>query len=280
MIRKHIVAGAILHFFVAAICSAHDLWIEAPTSVVRTGEVAHVAFKLGNCNDGRRDFTTSGLIDPTGILTGFTVPSKKSMDLINKFTRSAKGHSEGYWTKEITIRENGMTWFEQSLNQIIEHDGVQMRGVVTAKAFVIGSDSLDRPSDIVTNAVLDLPIELVLESSPLPSLDAGSEIRVRLLRDSDPQESVQVSFLPQGIDLEEEDDASFERTTDANGVATFKPDRPGLHLITARIIVKNRKANGPNETYYSTSMTIRVSNQDMVQSSKEIATSASSHAEK
>ena len=262
---KHQFYYAIATCFVwlASPCTAHDLWIETPTSFVRTGEVVHVAFKLGNCNDGRRDFTTSGLIDPAGVLTGFTVPSKKSMDLISKLARSAKGHSEGYWTKEITVRENGMTWFEQSLDQVIEHDGVQMRGVVTAKAFVIGSDSLDRPSDVVANAVLDLPIELVLESSPFPSLDAGSEIRVRLLRDSDPQKSVKVSFLPQGIDLEKEDDATFEHKTDENGIATFKPDRPGLHLITARIVATNRKADGPKETYYSTSLTIRVSNRDV-----------------
>ena len=280
MRRNHFVAGAILQVFSIAMCNAHDLWIEAPTSVVRTGEVVQIAFKLGNCNDGRRDFTTNGLIDPSGVLTGYTLPSKKSMELISKLARSAKGHTEGYWTKNLTIHENGMTWFEQSLNQIIEHDGVQMRGVVTAKAFVIASDSLDRPSDTLSNAVLDLPIELVLESSPLPSIDAGSEIRVRLLRDSNPQESVQVSFLPQGIDLEKEVDSTFERNTDANGIAEFKPDRPGLYLITARTVTKNREANGPKETYYSASMTLRVSNRAVGQVSSTVTKASSIQSDK
>ena len=121
-----------------------------------------------------------------------------------------------------------MTWIEQTLDQIIEHDGVTMRGILTAKAFVIGCDSLDQPDSTLTNVTLDLPIELVLESSPLPSLDSGAEICVRLLRDSIPQRSVQVSFLPQGIDLQTEDDASFERETDANGIGNNQRGQASL----------------------------------------------------
>ena len=280
MRRRHFVVGAILYFFAIAMCQAHDLWIETQSAVVRAGELVHVDFKLGNCNDGRRDFTTSGLIDPSGVLSGIISPSRSSMELIDKFSRSAKKETEGFWSKNLTIREKGMSWIVQALDQIIEHDGIKMQGIVTAKAFVIASDTLDHPNDAVANAVLELPIELALESSPLPSIDGGSSIRVRLLRDSNPQESVRVSFLPQGIDLEKEDDADFERKTDANGIAEFKPDRPGLYLITARIITTNKNANGPKETYYSTSLTLRVSNREVVQSAKAIATSASGQVEK
>jgi putative intracellular protease/amidase len=228
--------------------------------MVRTGEKVHVNFKLGNCNQGRRDFTTSGLIDPKDTLTGVTLPTRTSMDMVQNFYRTAKEETEGHWSKDLLIQEPGVTWIEQSLDQIIEHDGVTMRGILTAKAFVIGCDSLDQPDSTLTNATLDLPMELVLESSPLPSLDGGAEICVRLLRDSIPQRSVQVSFLPQGIDLQTEDDASFERETDGNGIARYRPDRAGLFLISARILATNKNARGPKETYYSTSLTLQVTN--------------------
>jgi len=196
--------------------------------MVRTGEKVHVNFKLGNCNQGRRDFTTSGLTDPKDTLTGVTLPARTSMDMVQNFYRTAKEETEGYWSKDFLITEEGMTWIEQTLDQIIEHDGVTMRGILTAKAFVIGCDSLDQPDSTLTNVTLDLPIELVLESSPLPSLDSGAEICVRLLRDSIPQRSVQVSFLPQGIDLQTEDDASFERETDANGIGNNQRGQASL----------------------------------------------------
>ncbi len=256
---------AILSSWCGSICKGHDLWIEPTSAMVRTGEYVHVNFKLGNCNQGRRDFTTSGLINPKDTLTGVTLPTRTSMDMVQNFYRTAKEDTEGYWSKDFLIKEEGMTWIEQSLDQIIEHDGMTMRGILTAKAFVIGCDLLDQPKSALTNATLDLPIELVLESSPLPSVDNGTEICVRLLRDSIPQRSVRVSFLPQGIDLQTEDDASFERETDANGIARFRPDRPGLLLISARILATNNSNKGPKETYYSTSLTLHVNNRSIAE---------------
>ena len=259
---------------------AHDLWIEPQNSVVVPGETVRVDFKLGNCNDGQRDFLTNGLIDPSGVLTAAKWQSKRPIHLIDKFSRSAKEKSEGFWSSDLLIPETGMVWVHQSLDQLIEHDGVKMRGVVTAKAFVIGSDSLDRPSDEVVNPFLEMPFELVLESSPFPSMANGDSIQVRLMLDSRPLESVIVSFLPQGIDPKTEDDATFEHETNAEGVAEHKPDRTGLYLITARTVQANRKVVGPKEVYYSTSLTIRVSNRKLGTASSAVITKAAINAEK
>ncbi len=261
-------------------CCAHDLWIEAQNSVVVPGETVRIDFKLGNCNEGRRDFLTNGLIDPSGVLTRAQWPSKRPIHLIDKFSRSAKDKSEGFWSSNLLIPEKGTVWIQQSLDQLIEHDGVKMQGIVTAKAFVIGSDSLDRPSDEVVNPFLEMPFELVLESSPLPSLANGDSIQVRLMLDSRPLESVIVSFLPQGIDSETEDDKAFEHVTDAEGVAEHKPDRMGLYLISARTVQANRKVIGPKEVYYSTSLTIRVSNRKLGTASSAVITKAAMNAEK
>lgn len=241
---------------------AHDLWIETNTSIVRTGEIVRVDFKLGNCADGRRDFKTNGLVDRKGIMVEAISPTDRRVALLRELGNSSSDGQGGYWSSAIKFEEHGVNWITQSLDQTIVHDGLEMRGVVTSKAFVIAGDS---PSDLrksIANQVLEMPIELVLESSPFPSIEAGNAIRVQLICDGQPVPKAKVSFLPEGIDLDTEDEAQYERETDENGVAKFRPEVANHYLISARHIAKNNKSTGPKETYFSTSLTIRVSNRD------------------
>ena len=132
MRRKHFVVGAILHFFFVTMCDAHDLWIETNTSFVRNKEVVNVAFKLGNCDEGRRDFKTKGLIDKDGTVVESISPSQQRVDLTSSLARSSNDPRGGYWTSVCPVDEIGTNWFTQSLDQVIEHDGKEMRGIVTA----------------------------------------------------------------------------------------------------------------------------------------------------
>ena len=81
---------AILSNWCGSICKGHDLWIEPSSAMVRTGEYVHVNFKLGNGNQGRRDFTTSGLIDPKDTLTGVTLPTRTSMDMVQGIIKGVR----------------------------------------------------------------------------------------------------------------------------------------------------------------------------------------------
>ena len=91
-------------------------------------------------------------------------------------------------------------------------------------------------------------------------MEEKTTIRVRLLVESKPIQGVTVSFLPQGINLEVEDDADFEVVTDVNGIAEFQPKKANLYLISARHITANSTPTGPSNIYYSTSLTLRVAN--------------------
>ena len=241
-------------------CYAHDLWIETNTSFARTKEVVNVAFKLGNCDEGRRDFKTKGLIDKDGTVVESISSTQQRVDLSASLARSSNDPSAGFWTTVCPVNEIGTNWFSQSLDQVIEHDGKEMRGIVTSKAFVIASETLEPSINSKANQLLNLPIEFELQSSAFPSIEEKATIRVRLLVESKPIQGVRVSFLPQGVNLDEEDDADFEVFTDGNGIAEFQPMKANLYLISARHITANSKPNGPTDIYYSTTLTLRVSN--------------------
>lgn len=264
MRREHVIANAILHFFLVTMCDAHDLWIETNTSFVRTKEVVNVAFKLGNCDEGRRDFKTKGLIDKDGTVVESISPSQQRVDLTSSLARSSNDPRGGYWTSVCPVNEIGTNWFSQSLDQVIEHDGKEMRGIVTSKAFVIASETLEPSINSKANQLLNLPIEFELQSSAFPSIEEKATIRVRLLVESKPIQGVRVSFLPQGVNLDEEDDADFEVITDGNGIAEFQPMKANFYLISARHITANNKPTGPTTVYYSTSLTLRVSKLQLV----------------
>jgi len=260
MRRKYFVVGAILHLFFVTMCDAHDLWIETNTSFVRNKEVVNVSFKLGNCDEGRRDFKTKGLIDKDGTVVESISSTQQRVDLSASLARSSNDPSAGFWTTVCPVKEIGTNWFSQSLDQVIEHDGKEMRGIVTSKAFVIASETLEPSINSKANQLLNLPVEFELQSSAFPSIEEKATIRVRLLVESKPIQGVTVSFLPQGINLEEDDDTDFEVVTDVNGIAEFQPKKANLYLISARHITANSKPTGPSNIYYSTSLTLRVAN--------------------
>jgi uncharacterized GH25 family protein len=255
-------------------CSAHDLWIETNTSFVRNKEVVSVAFKLGNCDEGRRDFKTKGLIDKDGTVVESISASQQRVDLVSSLNRSSSDPSGGFWTSVCLIEELGTNWFTQSLDQVIEHDGKKMRGIVTAKAFVIASKTLEPPTNSKANQLLNLPVEFELQSSAFPSIEEKARIRVRLLLESKPLRDVTVSFLPQGINLDDVDDADFEVVTDRNGIAEFQPKKANLYLISARHITANSDPTGPTNIYYSTSLTLRVTNRGIADFSEELSDKA------
>jgi uncharacterized GH25 family protein len=261
--RRWIAIGLLIQLNNSSVsfCTAHDIWIETNASVIDTHEVVQVDFKLGNCADGKRNFKTSGLIDKDGTKVEAFLPTGKSVDLIDRLSTTSTESGSGFWTTNFEVKEAGPTWLVQTLDQIIVHDGVEMRGIVSGKGFVIGKNAKGNASNFMANLPLDLPFELVLESSPFPSIDASSEIRVKLLVLGRELEGASVNFLPKGIDEDRDDPSKFDRKTDSQGVAVFRPRKADLYLITARHVADNPLEVGPRQIYYSTSLTIRVRNQ-------------------
>lgn len=239
---------------------AHDLWVETNVAVVQQDESIDVAFKLGNCNRGQRTFRTSGLLDLAGVTTFEIKPDGKRHLVQHDLVRSSEDES-GYWTMAREMKTPGLTWFCQTLDQAIEHDGKRMRGLVSGKAFVLTVPQSRESPELKADAAIGFPLELILQTTAVPSVDRTSAIRVQLLLNGKPLRRETVSFLPHSIDPQKTAVEDFERKTGEDGVAEFLARRPGLYLISARHSETNNVEGDP--IYYSTTLTLRVNRHEV-----------------
>ncbi len=194
-------------------------------------------------------------MDKTGVSFFEVQPNGKRRLIAQELTRSSDDEG-GYWHTVKEMKEPGLTWFCQTLDQAIEHDGKRMRGLLSAKAIVL-TEPAPKSAELHFDEALGFPLEIILLSSPLPSVDASKPIEVQLLLNRKPLAKVPVSFLRQAFDPKLAQASDNQCTTNEDGKANFKPSRPGLYLITARHIDTDSETDGP--IYYSTSFTLRVS---------------------
>lgn len=234
---------------------AHDLWIETNMAIVEPNETIEVAFKLGNCDHGKRTYRTSGLLDKAGVSTFEIHPAGKRQLIAEDLVRSGEDAS-GFWHMTRELKEPGPTWFCQSLDQTIEHDGQTMRGLVSGKAFVVTRNKDLELAKVKVDSAVGFPFELVLCSTPFPAINESKSIRVQLMLNGKPLEQETVSFLPHGIDTKKRSVEDFERQTDVQGIAEYTAVKPGLYLISARHLQSGESESHP--VYYSTTLTLRV----------------------
>lgn len=244
----------VLSLITTAPSLAHDLWVETNVASVSKDEPIEVAFKLGNCNRGQLTFRTSGLLDKSGTSFFEEMPNGKRRLISQELTRSSDD-TGGYWHTVKEMKDPGFTWFCQTLDQAIEHDGMRMRGILSAKAIVFTQQN-QSSAEPGQDKALGFPLELVLLSSPFPSVDDSKSIQVQLLLNRKPISNVAVSYLRQAFDPKLTQVSDCQCITDGNGKADFNANRPGLYLISARHIVND---DGSSPIYYSTSLTLRVS---------------------
>lgn len=239
---------------------AHDLWVETNVALVQPDEAIEVAFKLGNCDRGQRTFRTSGMLDKAGVNTFEVKPNGKRLLVQQDLVRSSDDDS-GYWQMTREMKEPGFTWFCQSLDQAIEHDGQRMRGLVSGKAFVLTTQNNGDLKNLKGDATFGFPLELVLLTTPFPSMDHTKSVRVKLLLNGKPLRGEIVSFLPYAIDPKKKAVEDFERETAEDGVTEFVAGKPGLYLISARHTEGGN--DGVDPIYYSTTLTLRVNRHEL-----------------
>lgn len=244
---------------VANAALGHEIWLEVNTPVVKVGEVVHIASKLGNCGNGHRDFQTNGTIDPKWISLQVVNSHQKHTSLANELTNSAAKPSEGFWTVRYKSNTPGLNWVVQSLDQVVEHGGGIMHGILTAKTLFITSKSLDDVDEPSAADVIGLPIELVLESSPLPSVGCKKPVQIRVLKHGKPLPNVAVSFIPQGVKLVGEFDERYQRRSDAEGRVRFMPQEANLFLISTEFTDPAESSDTYASTAYATTLTLHVS---------------------
>jgi uncharacterized GH25 family protein len=242
----------------AAPAAAHDTWVETNTNVVRTGDAVYVDLRLGNHGNDHRDFKLASKVDPTGTTLEVLSPDGPAYDLMPTLIDVGYAPKEGYWTAKFVPGKPGLHLVSHSLDRVVNH-GRPERSVKSGKTFFVVSDSLDHVP--VENPGFDRPLghalELVPTANPVTPMGPGQRIAVRLLFNGEPLAGGRVSFVPRSESLSAGFDDRYERTTDADGLASFEPKTGDRYLVVAHHKT-GETGDGYEQTSYSATLTVLV----------------------
>ncbi|WP_147868594.1 DUF4198 domain-containing protein [Stieleria maiorica] len=242
--------------------SAHDVWLQTDSPIVRTGENVQVDLRLGNHGNHHRDFKLAGRVTVDWVSLDHRAPDGTRNDLRKQLFATASAEKEGYWTTPIAVSQPGVHCVVQSLQRVMNH-GRPVRSVRTAKTYFLVADSLDSASvDQPIHSQPDgLPFELVLQSCPISETVVGRPITVVVLHHGKPLPDVVVSFIPEGQELSGEFDPEYEVRADDRGEANFVPDVGRRYLIVAHHKAEDERTDEYDYTSYASTITVHVANQ-------------------
>ncbi len=213
--------------------AAHDTWVETNVNLIRAGDVVHVDLMLGNHGNEHRDFKLAGKLSLSNATLEVIDPDGHRYDLKNRLIDTGYTPQEGYWTAPFEATAPGLYMVAHQFDQVMTY--APERAIKSAKTFFVVSPSLDRVS--FDNPGFDKPLghdlELVPVVNPVTPMGPGSPITVRLLYEGKPLAGERVAFIPRGATLSPGVDERYERTTDANGEASFEPNEANTYLIVA-----------------------------------------------
>ncbi|TWU58330.1 DUF4198 domain-containing protein [Rubripirellula reticaptiva] len=246
---------------VCTTASAHDLWLQTNTPVVRTGEYINIDACLGNHGNHHRDFKLAGRIDLDWVSVDHIAPDGTKTDIRSQLYTTASAEKEGCWRTRIDATQPGVHCVVESLDRVMNH-GKSVRGIRTAKTYFLVSDSLDSAAadEHTHDEPLGLPFELVLESCPINDAAVGNPITACVLHQGKPLADVVVSFIPEGIELSGEFDAEYETHSDSDGKVSFVPQSGNRYLIVAHHTAEDEKSDEYEFTSYSSTITVQVAN--------------------
>lgn len=235
---------------------AHDTWLETNSSFVTLGDNVYVDLKLGNHGNDHRDFKLAGKVTLDSTQISIVEPGGDTIDLKPKLADLGLTTKEGYWTTKYVTKKAGLHVVALS------SDGLRgkTRSVKSSKVyFQVGArrreasspkNSFDKP--------LGHELEIVPLTDPASNMGPNQAIRVKVLLQSKPLADARVSFIPQGTTLAEGFDSTYERKTNAEGVAEFTPKEGNLLLIVVHHADQNRKADAYDDSKFSATLTLRV----------------------
>jgi uncharacterized GH25 family protein len=251
--------AAILSLSVLSVASAHDIWLETNTSLVRVGDRVDIDFKLGNHGNEHRDFKLASKTAPDGLSLEVISPAGKKYDLRPALTDLGYTPKEGYWSAPFIAADAGHHLALSTSDKVVNH-GKPLRSIRSAKVWWLADKSLDKPAAKWDShsKPLGLPFELVLLSDPVLFAGPGKAMEIQLVRAGKPVADQVVSFIPRGVELTAEFDPTYERKTDKQGKASFTPKEGNTYLIVSHMIADDEKGTDYEGTKYTATMTIRV----------------------
>ncbi len=259
----------LLVIFTTSAGSAHDVWLQTNTPIVRTGENVYVDLRLGNHGNHHRDFKLAGRITLDWVSVEHITPDGNKTDIKGRMFATASAEKEGYWTTPLAVSKPGVHCVAESLDRVMNH-GKSIRSIRTAKTYFLVSDSLDAPTldRHVHQKPLGLPLELVLQTCPFSEAVAGSPITVQVLHQGKPLADAVVAFIPEGVELSGEFDPEYEFRSDSDGRVSFVPKTGNRHLIVAHYTAEDERSDEYEFTSYASTITIDVPNSRRIANSK------------
>lgn len=255
---KKLALVAAVTVLIATGARAHDTWVQTNTNIVRVGDAIHVDLKLGNHGNDHRDFKLAGKPDLTGSTLAVVAPSGKTFDLKGRLADTGYTPNEGFWTGRFVGTEPGLYLVTHTFEKVMSYAPV--RAVKSAKTCFVVSKSLDRVS--AQNPGFDRPLghpfELVPEANPVTPMGPGTPLKVRLLYKGKPLAGARVSFIPHGETLTEGFDKRYERLTDDQGRASFRPTVGTVYLVVAHHREARESGPGYESTKYTAALTVFV----------------------
>jgi len=243
----------------AASVLAHDTWVETNTNIIRPGDAIYTDLKLGNHGNHHRDFKLASKIGLEHLTWEIISPSGETFDAQSVAVDTGYAPKEGFWNAKYVPEEPGLYTVVHTLDKIVNH-GVPIRAMKSSKTFFIVSESLDEvPGDLTGfGKPLGHTLELVPTVNPVAPLGPGKPIEVQLLYHGKPLEDTLVSFVPRRETLKEGFDETYERKTDANGMASFTPKTGDQYLVVVHVMDEDAKGDGFDKTAYSATLTVIV----------------------
>jgi uncharacterized GH25 family protein len=256
MNKKCMALAAVL--ILAATALAHDSWVQTNANVVRAGDTVHIDLLLGNHGNDHRDFKIASKLDLAGSTLQVIASNGKRYDLRDKLIDLGYAPKEGFWTTRFTASQPGRYLVAHTCDKVVNYAPV--RSIKSAKTYFVVAKSLDNvPRDNPGFAKpLGHALELVPETNPVTPMGPGTPIKVQLLHKGKPLPDARVSFIPRGETLADGFDKHYERTTDANGRASFTPTDGNYYLVVAHAQDPNESGKGYQSTKYSATLTVLV----------------------
>ena len=235
--------------------AAHDTWVQSGPLVARYQDVVHIDLMLGNHGNKHRDFKLASKIALAPCTLELIAPDGSRTDLKPNIVDMGSAEKEGFWSAKTVADQKGIYQVVHTLDTL--HG--KTRAVKSSKSYFISSTCF---GSIPTNGrervvPLNKGLEFVLET-PIESISAKRELKLRVLWNGKPLPGVQVAFVPRGAKLTEEPDPRFERTSDAGGYVTFTPTEGNLLLAVAHHLAADEKGDGFDKTQYGATLVLPV----------------------
>lgn len=243
---------------VAVAASAHDIWLETNSAVIRQGDVISLSLMLGNHGNEHRDFRLASKIGAGKQNLVVYGPNGRSYDLTPELIDTGYAPQEGFWTTTFAPDTPGLYTAVSTFDQVMSYAPV--RDIKSAKTCFVVSKSLDRvpTKNPGFNRVYGHPLEIVPISNPVTPMGPGIVLKVRVLYKGKPLAGNKVSFIPRGTTLSGTLDPRFEKLTNARGEAQLTLTEAKTYLIVTHVKDGEAKGVGYESIGYSASLTLIV----------------------